>query len=1073
MEPRRPFPRGPAYQEALQHPRRCFLVPDLQQGTVLTDSLGLPKPIAGNFGAVFRIRMPSGEDWAIKCFTSRASNQERRYEAIGRSLGRVKAPWMTSFRYLPAAIVISDQKYPILRMEWLNASNLVRYLDSHYESADEMNRIAAQFVKILTDLTDHGIGHGDLQHRNLLVDSRAILRLVDFDGMFVPDLIEIGAPDEFGHPNYQPPSRDSTDWGPKVDRFSAWVIYGSLRALSLEPRLWHAMRSAGDERLLFGRMDYADPDSSTSLEILRASNDTRVRAIAAALDWLFRNPRSGPLLHRSTVEGKDIQQWPFSILTGPSTSIAPLRPPPLLAAFTVTHQGLTVTVDARPTIGLEPDNQLTWEWGDGEIAHTQSPMVRHTYCALDDYEIRLIVETHDSRRSFERKVVRLRPEASRPSPTPPRPTLPAPAVDAPSPPTRTPSSSPPPQPTPPPPRPKPPPPVQLPSPAFTASSKGLVLKVDASRTTSDPRSTSPLVYEWDWGDNVRETVSWPKHSHRYDRPDTYWVTLVARNSAGPRGVVQRVSITQPSTIVNLSPSTSKLTATVSATVSGSPAVLTYDWGDGTTIDLHNSSHTYDRPCTRRVTVTATNTEGSDTKSVPVSVNQTPVISYFTIDRDELTVTVGRVDIAANSYATFTYDWGDGWPASDIPVHTYRSAGDYYLITVTATNSEGSYPLSKPVAVSLKPMLKRVRFHPDGDLTVVAHPPEFQADPSLILKPTYMCEWGDGRKSEELCHTYKEPGTYPVTVTARNVAGWSTYETTVSVRRAQPETDARPAADSPADAKVDPGVTTSPSGGSSTSGAASSSGHVPPGARSSGRPPPSAGARSRGADATGPPRATPRPPRPPASPPMRHSPPRSPRTWGFIWVVVATLALLAAGLVRAGDYFYHYSDPKPGDPGIVITHDKGLRPTATSAADPSGNGVGVLRSEGSIRLDAKTAAVTVGTIREGQKVNTFADGFIGYGNEGAPDCTGRPVVDADGNRMLNGVPCGTKLDPSMPLPTAPVGALLVGMDPEGPWQLLGSQGFFVAPKDGTLYFAYNDANRSDDTGYFTIRYQVTG
>ena len=107
------------------------------------------------------------------------------------------------------------------------------------------------------------------------------------------------------------------------------------------------------------------------------------------------------------------------------------------------------------------------------------------------------------------------------------------------------------------------------------------------------------------------------------------------------------------------------------------------------------------------------------------------------------------------------------------------------------------------------------------------------------------------------------------------------------------------------------------------------------------------------------------------------------------------------------------------------------------------------------------------LNSGQALTIKAAGYIEYGYEGAASCTGYPIVDPAGNRMLPaGQPCPPKYDTNMPDPGAPVGALLwrVGT---GAWQLAGRSAHISAPDSGPLYLGVNDDVPSDDTGYFTV------
>jgi hypothetical protein len=114
--------------------------------------------------------------------------------------------------------------------------------------------LAAKFALMVKDLSVLGVAHGDLQHGNLLVTPGGELKLIDYDGMYVPGLAQLGAC-EIGHVNYQSPARTMSSWGPYLDNFSAWIIYASLIALAIDPGLWPILHNDGDEALIFHKDD--------------------------------------------------------------------------------------------------------------------------------------------------------------------------------------------------------------------------------------------------------------------------------------------------------------------------------------------------------------------------------------------------------------------------------------------------------------------------------------------------------------------------------------------------------------------------------------------------------------------------------------------------------------------------------------------------------------------------------------------------------------------------------------------------------------------------------------------------
>ncbi|PRC43715.1 hypothetical protein C6A85_000000103920, partial [Mycobacterium sp. ITM-2017-0098] len=163
------------------------------------------------------------------------------------------------FEYLTQGVLVDGQWHAILRMEWVeNSQTLIPWLENHLGTPDRILDVAYQFAACMADLKAAGIAHGDLQHGNLLIDADDKLRLIDYDGMFVPSIAGLGS-NEVGLANYQHPGRSGSDFGPELDRFSAWLIYGSLLSLAAQPGLWWTTRQAGDEKLLFGKEDFVPP----------------------------------------------------------------------------------------------------------------------------------------------------------------------------------------------------------------------------------------------------------------------------------------------------------------------------------------------------------------------------------------------------------------------------------------------------------------------------------------------------------------------------------------------------------------------------------------------------------------------------------------------------------------------------------------------------------------------------------------------------------------------------------------------------------------------------------------------
>lgn len=273
------LPTGGQYQAALQNPSRCFIDPVLGDAAPERTALGLPKPISGNFASVFPMTAASGERYAVKCFTREAPHQLQRYETISARLRALRPRWAVDFEFQPEGIRVEGVAYPILRMEWIDAVSLTRWVDGAVGRPGEAARLADRFDAVVAELAAAGIAHGDLQHGNVLVRPDGELRIIDYDGMYLPDLAGLPS-DEVGHPNFQPPGRTPDDYGPHLDRFSARLISLSLRALDADPDLWDRCNPDHEEYLLLDQSDFAAPQTSERLALLLGHGDPHVRAPA-------------------------------------------------------------------------------------------------------------------------------------------------------------------------------------------------------------------------------------------------------------------------------------------------------------------------------------------------------------------------------------------------------------------------------------------------------------------------------------------------------------------------------------------------------------------------------------------------------------------------------------------------------------------------------------------------------------------------------------------------------------------------------------------------------------------------
>ena len=273
------------YHEALQFPQRSLADPELQKAQIDKDRFGMPKPATGGNAVVYRAT--EGQNaWAVRCFLRPISDHAERYAAISKHLGKNRAAHSTQFFYLGDGLRIKGGTFPIVKMAWVQGEHLDRHVESLLGEPRQLAALREKFRTMVKEIESAKFAHGDLQHGNILVRDKELL-LIDYDGMWVPALIGRNAT-EIGHRAYQHPKRSATDYGPYLDRFSALVIYLSLRALEIDRKLWDQYYTG--DNLLFVREDFNEPGKTPIWGELAALEHPEVSYLAGMLAAFLAKP---------------------------------------------------------------------------------------------------------------------------------------------------------------------------------------------------------------------------------------------------------------------------------------------------------------------------------------------------------------------------------------------------------------------------------------------------------------------------------------------------------------------------------------------------------------------------------------------------------------------------------------------------------------------------------------------------------------------------------------------------------------------------------------------------------------
>ena len=275
-----PWPSYTDFSEAIQNPKVCFEDQDLALGEVALMPRGLPLIYSGNFACVYKVSRGQ-TNYAVRCFTREVRDQQQRYGYLDEYLRESRPPVFVRFEYLGRGIRVKGAWYPAVKMSWVEGDRLDRFVENHVRSPDAMRDLAARWRGVLASLRGLGIAHNDLQHGNVIVQGEDSVRLVDYDGIFLPRFQGEPSP-ELGHKHYQHPERSSEDYYAGIDNFPALVIYVSLLALNSDPTLWTEFYD--QENLIFKKEDFADSNNSQCFFQLKSSRDPTVAYLTARLE---------------------------------------------------------------------------------------------------------------------------------------------------------------------------------------------------------------------------------------------------------------------------------------------------------------------------------------------------------------------------------------------------------------------------------------------------------------------------------------------------------------------------------------------------------------------------------------------------------------------------------------------------------------------------------------------------------------------------------------------------------------------------------------------------------------------
>jgi hypothetical protein len=232
---------------------------------------------SGSYAVVFKAK--SGQKTsAIRCFLNSENENIERYKTLANHLKTINTPWQVDCTFLDDEIEVEGQYYPVLKMDWIDGQLINQFISQNINNNAVLTEVQAQLVAISDSLAALNMAHGDLQSGNIMVQGTAAnfqLKLIDYDGMFVPDFGGRKSL-ENGRTEYQHPQRNPNIFSPLIDRFSFWVMITALEAIKYDKSLWLEVMQGGFNSLdnfLFTITDFKNPKQSDLFARLKKVNN--------------------------------------------------------------------------------------------------------------------------------------------------------------------------------------------------------------------------------------------------------------------------------------------------------------------------------------------------------------------------------------------------------------------------------------------------------------------------------------------------------------------------------------------------------------------------------------------------------------------------------------------------------------------------------------------------------------------------------------------------------------------------------------------------------------------------------
>jgi PKD repeat protein len=294
---------------------------------------------------------------------------------------------------------------------------------------------------------------------------------------------------------------------------------------------------------------------------------------------------------------------------------------------------------------------------------------------------------------------------------------------------------------------------------------------------TDQSSSNPSQWFWTFGEGNASSFE-QNPSHTFSEPGTYVVCLIAANDCGETQFCDFITVACDIPEAAFEVEQNELEITFTDISAQGATAWFWNFGDGNVSDEQNPMHTYEMPGTYTVCFEINNECGTETTCEELLVSCNPPSPGFSSAIDDLEVQF--TDESSDDTETWAWDFGDGNTSTEPnPIHEYSEPGEYEVCLIVNSLC-GFDQICETINITC--------ITPEADFITNADQLSVNfGDISSNAPTAWQWTFGDGASSMEEFpqHTYNEPGTYEVCLTASNDCGSDEICQTISVDCAAP------------------------------------------------------------------------------------------------------------------------------------------------------------------------------------------------------------------------------------------------------------------------------------------------